>query len=422
MEINGSTTERYAPVKQLFAANMATMAEDHAQLCVYHRGEKVVDLWASKSTDQAFDADSLVNVFSSGKSLEAIALASLVGKGLLDYNAKIVDYWPEFGVQDKSELTVAQLMRHEAGLASFDTSLTTQSLLRQSIKENQTGEIIEQQPLNYGDYEAGSREYHAMTRGWIANELFRRIDPAGRTIGEYLHTEMNAPDHTDVVIGVQEEVASRVIPIKPLGFGYQLLQSLIPRRLGRKIVHNIRQIVGRLIRLIPSMRKGSARGAPPPVEGFKSITFFNKPEFASGETPSANAHCSARGLARLASAMSQGGTYQDREYLNEAGWQALHDKPVTAKMGSLLTTSFTQGGVALFNECDETSTTIEREFNEGREGFYGWMGLGGSIFQWHPDEQIGFAFVPTTLHVLDFLNERGKVLQAEVLRCARDQN
>ena len=63
------------------------------------------------------------------------------------------------------------------------------------------------------------------------------------------------------------------------------------------------------------------------------------------------------------------------------------------------------------------STRSERDFNEGREGFYGWMGLGGSIFQWHPELDIGFAFVPTSLHVLDFLNERGKVYQAEVMKC-----
>jgi hypothetical protein len=80
-------------------------------------------------------------------------------------------------------------------------------------------------------------------------------------------------------------------------------------------------------------------------------------------------------------------------------------------------TLFTQGGVNEFVETDEKSSGIARAFNVGREGFYGWMGLGGSIFQWNPDREIGFGFVPTSLHVLDVLNERGKVYQAEVLRC-----
>ena len=89
-----------------------------------------------------------------------------------------------------------------------------------------------------------------------------------------------------------------------------------------------------------------------------------------------------------------------------------------AHLGSLLTTRFTQGGVDCFTPCTSDSSQLERDFNEGREGFYGWMGFGGSIFQWHPELDIGFAFVPTSLHVLDFLNERGKRYQAEVLKCA----
>ena len=77
----------------------------------------------------------------------------------------------------------------------------------------------------------------------------------------------------------------------------------------------------------------------------------------------------------------------------------------------------TQGGVNLFYEINAKSTGLERAFNGGRKGFYGWMGLGGSIFQWHPGHEIGFGYVPTSLHVLDFLNERGKTYQTEVLRC-----
>ncbi|NND67177.1 MAG: esterase, partial [Halioglobus sp.] len=90
---------------------------------------------------------------------------------------------------------------------------------------------------------------------------------------------------------------------------------------------------------------------------------------------------------------------------------------VKATMGGLLTTRFTQGGVDSFIPVESSSTRLERDFTEGREGFYGWMGLGGSIFQWHPELDIGFAFVPTELHVLDLFNERGKRYQAQVLRC-----
>lgn len=398
------------------------MAEENTQLCVYHRGKKVVDLWASATNDTNFTADSLINVFSSGKSLEAIAMASLVGKGLLSYDAKITDYWPEFGANGKGETTVAELMRHEAGLASFDTSLDMDDLLTANIKLNSVGRIIEEHAQTFGNRGGSKREYHALTRGWIVNEVFRRVDPAGRTIGEFLRDDLSGPLRADVIIGVKDEELARVLKVSPLGFGFQLLESLKPKFLGRGIVHNIFQILGRLLRMIPALRKGASAGAPQPFKGMDGLGFFNQPGFAMGETPSANANCSARGLAKIAAMLSAGGTFDGTEYLTEHAWKAMHDAAVQAKLGGLLFTAFTQGGVNMFTECNQDGTRLVREFNQGREGFYGWMGLGGSIFQWHPKLDIGFAFVPTSLHILDFLNERGKIYQAEVLRCIERNN
>ena len=80
-QIEGTVAPGFEPVKKLFEHNMRTLFEKNTQLCVYHKGNKVVDLWAKSQDDNRFTADSIVNVFSSGKSLEAIAIASLVDKG-----------------------------------------------------------------------------------------------------------------------------------------------------------------------------------------------------------------------------------------------------------------------------------------------------------------------------------------------------
>ena len=149
------------------------------------------------------------------------------------------------------------------------------------------------------------------------------------------------------------------------------------------------------------------------------MKIFNEPHWTKGETPSANATCSARGLAKVGAVMSAGGILQGREFISADAWKALHERPLHALMGSLITTRFTQGGVDSFQPCTADSPRLERDFSQGREGFYGWMGFGGSIFQWHPELDISFAFVPTSLHVLDILNERGKIYQAEVVKCAR---
>ena len=89
--IEGTVAPGFESVRQLYEHNMRTLAEENTQLCVYYEGQKVVDLWASAVDETDFSPDSLINVFSSGKSLEAIAIASLHGKGLLNYSARIAD-------------------------------------------------------------------------------------------------------------------------------------------------------------------------------------------------------------------------------------------------------------------------------------------------------------------------------------------
>lgn len=413
--VQGTVAAGFEPVQRLLERDMQMLAEENVQLCVYVKGERVVDLWASAQGDGGFSPDSIVNVFSSGKSLASIAIASLAGRGLLDYKDKIADHWPEFAENGKGELTIAELMRHEGGLAAFDRSIDPEHLYTENLKRNLVGALIEHHRPRFR--KVGSRrEYHAVTRGWIANELFRRVDPAGRTIGEYLREEISGPLDAHAMIGVDESELSRISKVSPLGFGFQFLQSLKPRVLGRKIVHNIFQILGRIFRILPSFRHATTRRAPPPFEGMKGIGFFNKQQVAMGETPSAAANCSARGLAKIAAMMSARGQWKGQTYLSEAGWRALHAEPVHAEMG-FSNTVFTQGGINQFTTTDASSSRLDRDFNQGREGFYGWMGLGGSIFQWHPEHEIGFGYVPTSLHVLDILNERGKAYQAEVLRC-----
>lgn len=415
LTIDGNVAPGFESVRALFEHNMQTLEERNTQLCVYYQGQQVVDLWATAISDADFTPDSLINIFSSGKSLESIAVASLVGKGLLDYKAKLTDYWPEFGAQGKGELTVAELMRHEAGLAALNVSIEPTDLLTDNIKQNKIGIIIENHPQKFR--EGGSkREYHAVTRGWIVNELFRRVDSAGRTIGEYLKEEISQPLQVEAIVGVKQSDLGRRSKVVPLSFGFQFIQSLIPKFLGRRMEQNIFQIIYKLLKLLPGMSKGTGRGAPTPFKGMKEIAFFNDPSVAMGETPSANTNSNARSLAKIAAMMSMGGKWQDQAYMTDEAWQDLHGDPIKRDMG-FMTTVFTQGGIDQFTDTNASSPKLERAFNSGREGFFGWMGLGGSIFQWHPKHQIGFGYVPTSLNVLDLFNERGKTYQAEVLRC-----
>jgi hypothetical protein len=121
-------------------------------------------------------------------------------------------------------------------------------------------------------------------------------------------------------------------------------------------------------------------------------------------------------LAKLAAAMVNNGQIHGHSVLGMQGLDALHANPIERSM-TIMDNTFSQAGLAFFNESDATKGRLEAGLNSGRGGFVGWMGLGGSVFQWHREHRIGFAYVPTALNPIDLFNERGKSYQKEVMRC-----
>ena len=420
--INGTVAAGFEPIRSLYEQNMRNLLERNTQLCIYFEGQKVVDLWGSAIDDESFWADSMANAFSSGKSLEAIAMASLVSQGLLSYLDKVVVHWPEFGGQGKGETTIADLLRHEGGMAFFDKAIDPNDLLAANLKNNRVGRLIENHDQKFRP-SGKRREYHALTRGWILNEVFRRVDLQNRTIGEYLRQELSVPLSADVLIGLEESELERRSPVSVPKTWRLLIESLKPKLLNRKIERNLLQILALGFSFLRSGRDSSM----PTWEALRLnrqvfagqqgiINAFNSTEVAMGETPSANTHASARGLARLAAMMADKGSFEGKEFISTTAWEALHAEVTEADM-RFISTRFTQGGVASFTKVSNPSSPLELELNNGREGFFGWMGLGGSLFQWHPEFRIGFGYVPTSLNVLDIVNERGKAYQAEMLKC-----
>lgn len=408
----GTVEPGFEEIEDLFAASLRTQAEVNAQLCIYVGERCVIDLCGSAVGDKNYSFDTISNVFSSGKSLESIALAWQVSESRLDYGARICDYWPEFSGDGKENLSIADLMRHEAGLSALNVSIEPSDLWRESIKANKLGELLAAHPLRF---RADSpREYHALTRGWVANEIFRRVDPAGRTMGEFYRQDFCLELGAQVYIGLEESDLEKRSLVVPLSLSDHLRKSLVPRMMGRAVKHSVFELGANLLPMMIGMRDRSTRGSPVPFVGMDSVGYFNTLAIAKGETPSANAHASARSLARLAGVMACEGEWMGKRYLSESAWNAMHAEPVYRSMG--MQGTFCQGGVAEFAIPKTGSSRLARSLNVGREGFYGWMGLGGSIFQWHPEKRIGFSFVPTGLHVLDILNERGKAFQSALVR------
>ncbi len=129
--IGGDVDEGYGKVADAFRRNMTSGQEVGAAVAVYRDGVKVVDLWGGFRdgiTKSRWGQDTLVNMFSTTKGVSGLAVAVAAARGLISYDAKVADYWPEFAQGAKGAVTVRQLLSHQAGLPAIDAALTLHDL------------------------------------------------------------------------------------------------------------------------------------------------------------------------------------------------------------------------------------------------------------------------------------------------------
>ena len=202
-EVVGQVNSGFETVRQAFIENFARRHELGGACCVYHRGEKVVDLWGgvrNKPTGDLWEKDTMVLVYSATKGLAAMTLALAHSRGWLDYEERVATYWPEFAQQGKDKITVRQLLAHQAGLFAFDEPVdrhVVADLDRLAVV------LARQKPA----WEPGSRQgYHAITLGFYEGELLRRIDPRHRSLGQFFQDEIATPLGEEVYIRLPEEI------------------------------------------------------------------------------------------------------------------------------------------------------------------------------------------------------------------------
>jgi CubicO group peptidase (beta-lactamase class C family) len=175
----------------------------------------VVDLWgghADAARSRDWQADTLVNLWSTTKGVAAICVGLLVDRGALHYEDRVADHWPDFAAAGKDRITVAQLLSHQAGLPGFTAPTSADDLFDQKLC---AGRLAAQAPM----WEPGSANgYHAATWGVLVAELVRRID--GRSIGRFLAEELARTVESDFVIGFPESLEPRraetVSPAQPV--------------------------------------------------------------------------------------------------------------------------------------------------------------------------------------------------------------
>lgn len=225
IEVHGPVEPRFAPVRDAFAQNFANGLENGAAFCMTLQGKLVVDIWAGNADEagaRPWQQDTLVNVYSTTKTMTALTALYLADKGALKFEDPVAKYWPEFAAAGKADVTVAHLMSHSAGLSGWKEKMTTADLYDW---EKATSLLAAQEPF----WKPGTAPgYHAFTQGYLVGEVIRRV--AGETVGTVFRKQIAEPLGADFHIGLPSSEDHRVAdltPPPPTNFGDGAIDPLL---------------------------------------------------------------------------------------------------------------------------------------------------------------------------------------------------
>ena len=365
-KVAGTVAAGFEPVRDAFTANFAERGELGGAVCVVVAGEVVVDLWGGVRAQRGgapWSADTMTLVHSTTKGLSAMVLALLHSRGLLDYDEPVARYWPEFAQAGKQDITIRQLLAHQAGLFAFDERVDRYVV---ADLDRLAGVMERQRPI----WPPGERQaYHAITLGFYENELVRRIDPSGRTIGQVLHEDIAVP------LGVGEEVFIGT----PASVPDERLSALVPPRLWARLTSMPLSVT------IDAMRRGSVLHRS--LVANPGTSFYVDPQHVilrDIEVPSGGAVATARAIARTYGAFASPG-----------GPLGLRPETVQA-----LTDPATPASSGFYDECFRGPVKFSLGFMKpselvpfGSEAAFGAPGAGGSMGFADPSAKLGYGYV-----------------------------
>jgi CubicO group peptidase (beta-lactamase class C family) len=389
--IHGAVAPRFEEVESVFRQNFRERDELGAACAIYHKGKMVVDLWGGYrdlERRQPWEEDTLVLVYSTTKGLAGMTMALAHSRGMIDYDEKVSNYWPQFAQNGKENITVRRLLSHQAGLSAMDRPLDLKTI---ADPDSLAATIARQKPA----WEPGTRHgYHGISLGWYEGELIRRVDPQRRSMGEFFRDEIAEPLGLEFYIGVPPEVpGSRIAEIeafRPLRMLFHLhtlppgmvLALMNPRSLTSRSLNHMK---------------------------LRSPVDLNRPEFRAVEVPAGGGVGLVRSIAKAYDVFATGG----------------HELGITAETLHALTTPAAPPSSGVRDMVLHTDTLFSLgymkpfpAFNFGAsEKAFGTPGLGVSFGYADPDARIGFAYAPNKLGFYLWDDPREMALRDALNRC-----
>jgi CubicO group peptidase (beta-lactamase class C family) len=389
--LQGEVAPGFEEVASVFEKNFAQRGEIGAACAVYHEGRKVVDLWGGYRDREAlapWEEDTLVLVFSATKGISALTVALAHSRGLIDYEEKVATYWPEFAHNGKENITLRQLLSHQAGLCAIDKPLNARVL---ADLDAVASILAQQRPVWEPDTKHG---YHYLSLGLYEGELIRRTDPKHRSLGRFFQEDIASPLDLSFYIGLPPDVPdSKVATIE----GFKPLQMLL---------HMNTMPVGMVLGYM-NRRSLTRRTLGNPK--LHSPSDFNRPEYRRVELPAGNGIGQIRAMAKVYGVFAAGGHELG---IDEDTLKALTASPTPPSLGSR-------------DEVLKADMSYSLGFNRPSKAFrfgsgekcFGTIGAGGSFGFADPQAQLGFAYAPNKMgfHIWDDPREKG--LRDAVYRC-----
>ncbi|WP_326725127.1 beta-lactamase family protein [Streptomyces sp. NBC_00243] len=284
--VQGHCDTRFSAVRTAFEENFSDRGELGAAVTVTLDGESVVDLWggwADAARTRPWERETLVNVWSTSKGPTALCAHILADRGLLDFDAPVAAYWPEFAAAGKESVLVRHLLSHRAGLSGPREPHTLAQLLDWELTVER---LAAQEPW----WEPGSRSgYHAITFGHLVGEVVRRV--SGLLPGAFLEREVTGPLGIDFTIGLPEKESGR----------------------AAELVHPRAAPTSEQAAVYAQLAPAALAALTNPIVG---ATEANTRQWRAAEIPAANGHGTARAIAALYGIFAGRGSYGSREVLS----------------------------------------------------------------------------------------------------------
>jgi CubicO group peptidase (beta-lactamase class C family) len=281
--VQGYCDPKFENIKTLLEKSIASGDELGASIALNIDGKTVIDIYggyADPEKTKPWEKDTIVNVWSSTKTISALAVLMLHDRGLLNVDDNVAQYWPEFAANGKEHVKVRHLLSHTSGLSGWEDPMTAADVIDTPAA---TERLAKQAPW----WEPGTASgYHAVTMGHLLGEVVRRV--SGKPLKQFVAEEIAGPLNADFQIGALEESWGRIATLVPPPPAFDMSQlpkdSVTVKTFGNPVM---------------------------------DANVASTPEWRRSELGAVNGHTNARAIGTILSAITLGGTANGHKLLSQ---------------------------------------------------------------------------------------------------------